>query len=137
VNDFLLTFPSNLAPIVGQQVTLRSDNAEAVSARIDLMIAQASTPYAVLGNHGTWSCDLVVHGVIEGEPRGFLFLPAAQVFESDRGVDAPLTDEALRASADQPGQALTYTCVPPGSGPRMGLDRDGDGVRNGDELDAG
>ena len=32
-----------------------------------------------------------------------------------------------------PGQELTYTCVPHGSGLRMGIDRDEDGVRDGDD----
>jgi hypothetical protein len=35
------------------------------------------------------------------------------------------------------GQALTYTCAPPGAGVRMALDRDMDGALNGDEEDAG
>ena len=28
---------------------------------------------------------------------------------------------------------VTFTCVPPGSGVRLGVDRDGDGHRDGDE----
>ena len=32
---------------------------------------------------------------------------------------------------------MTYTCVPPGEGVRLGLDRDGDGIFDRDELDAG
>jgi hypothetical protein len=32
---------------------------------------------------------------------------------------------------------VTFTCVPPGSGYRLGVDRDGDGHRDGDELLAG
>jgi hypothetical protein len=31
---------------------------------------------------------------------------------------------------------VTFTCVPPGSGERIGVDRDGDGVWDGDERDA-
>jgi hypothetical protein len=31
---------------------------------------------------------------------------------------------------------VTYTCVPPGSGQRIGVDRDGDGFWDGDERDA-
>jgi len=40
-------------------------------------------------------------------------------------------------SARRPGGELTYTCVPPGSGVRIGLDRDEDGFLDGDELVAG
>jgi len=39
--------------------------------------------------------------------------------------------------ADEAGQELTYTCAPPGAAFRMGVDRDGDGTRDGDERDAG
>ena len=47
-----------------------------------------------------------------------------------------------RRAAARPGerrwrQQVTYTCVPPGEGVRLGLDRDGDGVFDRDEIDAG
>jgi hypothetical protein len=43
----------------------------------------------------------------------------------------------LRQLTATPGQALTYTCVPPGEGERIGVDRDEDGFLDRDELDAG
>jgi hypothetical protein len=46
-------------------------------------------------------------------------------------------DATLRGVATTPGQNLTYTCVPPGEGERSGVDRDNDGVYDGDEADAG
>jgi hypothetical protein len=54
----------------------------------------------------------------------------------DRAGDVR-TDPDLRALAATPGQELTYTCVPPGSGLRMGVDRDEDGVFDRDEADVG
>jgi hypothetical protein len=45
----------------------------------------------------------------------------------------PLTDASLRQRAAQNGGELTYTCAPPGSGVRIGIDRDEDGVLDGDE----
>jgi hypothetical protein len=36
----------------------------------------------------------------------------------------------LLAAAQTPGQELTFTAVPPGSGERIALDRDEDGVLN-------
>jgi len=49
---------------------------------------------------------------------------------------------ALKLPSDQfpfaaSGGELTYTCTPPGSGVRAGIDRDEDGVLDGDEEDAG
>ncbi len=35
------------------------------------------------------------------------------------------------------GQELTYTCVPPGSGVRIGIDRDEDGFPDRTEIEAG
>ncbi len=41
VVQFMLAFDSDLAPVVGQQVTLTSGNASAVNSRIDLLIQRA------------------------------------------------------------------------------------------------
>jgi hypothetical protein len=134
VMDFVLGYPSNLAPIVGQQVTRSASSDAAVDQRIDLLVGQARSEWIVKGNHGPMACDLIVDGVVEGERRGWVFDLASELFESDRQGEAPLTDAELRALAATPGQELTYTCVPPGSGPRMGVDRDGDGARDRDEV---
>ena len=58
-------------------------------------------------------------------------------FQLDREDDPTITDAELRAHAILPGQAVTYTCVPPGSGRRIGVDRDEDGFFDRDELDEG
>lgn len=123
---FMLAFDSNVAPIVGQQITLDAGNAGVVGARIDVLIDRAAAG----------ECDLVVKGIVASEPRGWLRL-ANGTFQGDRAADAPLTDGALRTLAETPGQPLTYTCVPPGSGARIGIDRDGDLTLDGDERDAG
>jgi hypothetical protein len=127
LEQFVLAFDSNLAPIVGQQVTLTGANALNVSTRITLMITRALTAD---------ECDVVVKGVIGGEARGGYLTPVG-TFQLDRAADAPLADADLRALAVTPGQELTYTCVPPGSGRRIGVDRDEDGHLDRDELDAG
>src|SRR5262249_27615887 len=72
VEQFLLAFDSDLAPVVGQQVTLRSDNAAAAGPRIDLLVARARTPFVskVVGA-GAMECDLVARAVVAGRPTGF------------------------------------------------------------------
>jgi len=139
VANFLMAFPSDLAPIVGQQVTLRSDSASDpdLVARLDLLVARAATPYADVDRSPNNECDLVVKGEIGGAPRGW-WMSAPGVFSSDSSAEAPLSDAALRALASVPGQELTYTCAPPGSGPRMGIDRGGigDGSQPDGILDA-
>jgi hypothetical protein len=125
LEQFVLAFDSNLAPIVGQQVTLTSSNVG--NGRINLMITRDTTAQ---------ECEVIVKGVIGGEARGAYLTPEG-TFQLDRVADAPLADADLRALAAVPGQELTYTCAPFGSGQRMGVDRDEDGYFDRDELDAG
>jgi YVTN family beta-propeller protein len=113
VEQYLLAFDSDLAPIVGQQVTLRSDNTANVGPRIDLLIARASTPFTskILGPKAT-ECDLIARVVVSGVAKTFLLQPNKS-FAPDDGT-APLSDSAMRAFAATPGQEVTYTCLPPG-----------------------
>src|SRR5436305_2563470 len=127
VEDFLLAFDSNLAPIVGQQTTLTKENAPAVGDRIDLLIDRARAG----------ECDLVVKGGSDHGEKGYLYDVDADRFIGNRRRDAPISDASLRLRALQDGGELTYTCTPPGSGVRIGIDRDEDGVLDGDEEDAG
>jgi hypothetical protein len=137
-----MAFDSDLAPIVGQQITLTSTNSAAVTPQINLLIqrAQAAFVSKILGGTTT-ECDLIAKLVIEGavpaddEQRGAVFLGGTS-WQTDRDAQT-LTTSALLALAATPGQEVTFTCVPPGSGLRMGVDRDEDGFLDRDELDAG
>jgi DNA-binding beta-propeller fold protein YncE len=137
LENFMMQFDTTYAPIVGQQATLTSTNGLAVDARLDLMIQRATTNFSLVGQPGAKECDLVVKGTVGGEARSYLLNNVSGLFESDRLAESALTDAALRALASTPGQELTYTCAPPGSGTRMGLDRDEDGFFDTDEVDAG
>ncbi len=129
IRAFLFAFPTESAPILGQQVTLRHDNAEVVGERIDLLLQRGSL------NLGIPECELIVKGVVNGDPAGWL-MGTDGVFRPDRaGPDASLDD--LKAIASQPGQSLTFTCAPWGSGERMGIDRDLDGVPDGEDPTTG
>ncbi len=126
LEQFMLAFDSNLAAPVGQQVTLTSTSGGGVGNRITLLADRDDAG----------ECELTVKGVIAGEARGALRLADGR-FQFDRVHEAPLTDAEVRALALVPGQELTYTCVPPGAGVRIGLDRDGDTYYDRDELDLG
>ncbi len=136
VEAFSLASDTNLAPIVGQQISLTNTNAPIAGPRIDLLLQRAAASYPVPGNAGAAECDVVVKGVVGGEHRGWLRI-AVDTFRSDRASEPLLSDAQLRALAAVPGQELTYTCVPPGNGTRIGLDRDSDGFFDRDELDVG
>jgi hypothetical protein len=126
LQQFLFTYDSELAPVVGQQVTLTATNAAAAGPRLDLLVARAAAG----------DCELMARGALAGEERGWLRL-ASGLFAGDRSADAPVDDATLRAQGAVGGQELTYTCVPLGSGARTALDRDADGALDHDEIDAG
>jgi hypothetical protein len=133
LEDFMLVFDTDVAPIVGQQVTLDASNGGVAGARIDLLIARAGTPFdsLILGTAGN-ECDLVVKGSVAGLPRGWVF--DGTLFQDDIG--SSIDDAGLRALATTEG-ALTYTCTPPGSGTRMGINADRDLFLDGDDNCAG
>ena len=137
LEQFVLAFDTTFAPIVGQQITLTGGNAAVAGPRIDLMIARAKTDFALLDQPDAKECDLIAKAVVGGHARGYLLNATSGTFQSDRGAEPALTDGELRDLAAANGQEVTYTCVPPGEGVRLGLDRDGDGVFDQDEIDAG
>jgi len=120
---FSLEFPSDLAPIVGQQITKNATNAAQSNPRINLLIQRSNANFNsfMLGGF-VKECDVVVKGSVGGEQRGWVREASGQ-FRSD--TNTLISDAALRALAVSEG-ALTYTCAPPGSGVRMGIDRDED-----------
>ena len=142
LEQFMFEFPTDYAPIVGQQTTLTAGNEAEVGSRIDLLIDRAKACFVLKDQPEATECDLVVKGSIDGEARGWLGKlqgncdgNSTLLFQGDRAADPLLTDLQLRALANG-GDPLTWTCVPPGSGPRIGLDRDEDGHFDRDELDA-
>jgi len=133
LQQFMFAFPSDLAPIVGQQVTLTSTNSGVVGPRIDLFETRAGTAFSSLMLGGTVTeCDVVVKGTFGSLPRGWRresgTTPANTIYRND--VNQTITGAALRAlvSASNP---LTYTCAPPGSGTRMGINQDRDALLDG------
>lgn len=116
VEAFILAFPTNMAPAVGQQITLRASHSAEVDSRIELLRQRAEAG----------ECELVAKA---GE-AGFLYVGSG-LFASDRRGQPLVTAATLRSLAP-----VTYTCVPPGSGERIGVDRDGDGAWDGDERQA-
>ena len=123
MTEFSLAFPTDLAPMVAQQVTLTASGGIEVNARITSMINRSSTIYNSLMLGGAVpECDLIAKGSSGGVARGWLREPSG-LFRDD--LNNTISDAALRALATTEGP-VTYTCVPPGSGVRMGLDRDRD-----------
>ncbi|MGA1839374.1 MAG: YncE family protein [bacterium] len=119
LEQFIFAFPTNLAPIVGQQVTLTRKNQRQVASRIDLMIERAEVG----------ECDLVAK---RGQWSGYLYVGNGKFRDNLNGC--LIKDKTLRTLARSCFGEVTYTCVPPGSGVRIGLDRDEDGCFDRREL---
>jgi DNA-binding beta-propeller fold protein YncE len=115
---FVLGFDTGTAPAVGWSRTVR--RGEPAPAELELVGHQAA-----LG-----SCDLVAKGRVGARPRGFVFDPVRCSWTSDAPGAPPCTSDELLAALG-PDDALTFLGVPPGSGRRIGIDRDGDGEPDG------
>jgi hypothetical protein len=129
LEGFLLAFPTGLAPVVGQQITIDPRS-------IDLNPSPAVSRYNLLrARADAGDCDLVVHGIVAGIQRGFLHLGGG-AYQSDRHSER-LTEGDLASFIRQGGSILTATAVPRGSGERIGIDRDEDSWLDLDETEAG
>jgi DNA-binding beta-propeller fold protein YncE len=122
VEAYLMAFDTNLAPIVGQQVTVTNHNAAAAISRLNLMLSRADQG----------ECEVVAKMRILAEELGFLYVGANQFLPSRQAL-GPFSKWALLSLGPIFQRDLTFTCVPPGSGERIGIDRDEDGIRDGDE----
>ena len=110
---FVMAADSNMAPVVGQQVTLSPLSGAAARTRLDLLESRA----AVSGPLP--ECDLLVRGVVDGVRVSMLYRDGD--YRDTAGSD--WSGDSLRLAANRSGNALTFTCAPPGSGRRLALDR--------------
>lgn len=122
----VFAFDSNYTPIVGQQLTLGADSPEASLDRLAVMVERAAI------TSPQEECDLIVKAVIDGEPRGALMLSNGK-FKTDRAADATLSLSRLIDISKTQGQEMTFTCAAPGTGERLAIDRDLNGILDGDE----
>jgi len=77
---------------------------------------------------------LIVKLVDQNTPRGFTYV-GNETFQSDRAAQTATLAQLVAAT--QPGAESTWTLVVKGTELRLGIDRDGDGFFDGDELSAG
>jgi hypothetical protein len=120
---FVQCFDTGTAPAVGytRTVTVGNVNSAAISNDWSLLESQAALT----------NVDLIVKGTLNGQRHGLVFQPLAGTYRPDSTTLTVLTLAQLIAKI-QSGDTLTLMGVPPGSGVRMGIDRDVDGVLDGD-----
>jgi YVTN family beta-propeller protein len=126
VAEFVKAWDHGFSPLVGAQWTMRTDTLAQSTTVLDLYEAQARPPAD--------NVDLVVKGFridVDGTllPRG-----AQYRFDVEAGTwgyqfdTGDFVDRSVLEWIVGTGQAtLTFTCVPPGMGERLGIDRDEDG----------
>jgi hypothetical protein len=139
LEQFILAFPSDLAPVVGQMVSVGPGSPGSfvsgdVNGRVSLLAARAGASFDsyVLDPFGSVNeCDLVVSTVEGGVARGYLRQPAGTFLPDDGGPAIAAATLAAKADPGGDAQDLQYLCATPGSGQRVALDRDEDSVLNG------
>ena len=107
--DYMLAFDADVAPIVGQQITVKGTPTATQQLRIDELLHAASRPFVskLLGGNVT-ECDVVAFA----GPQGWLHEPGVGFHEADRsGV------LSLEGLLDRP-EPVTFTAVLPGTGER-------------------
>jgi len=124
ISAFVQCLDTGTAPAVGLNYAARSN----------AVIALASGNWAFLEQEAVkmTNIELVVKTVIAGEQRGFLYRAASNNYRADSTNFSALT-KAQIVSLVQTGGAVMVMGVPPGSGPRAGIDRNLNGILDGDE----
>ncbi len=123
VEAFSFVFDSNLFPIVGQQVTINSGSSDSEMEFVDLMVERAQQN----------ECDLV--GTLRIGFRQFSVLLDGHEYRVSFSREFTIAKETMdfyisKIQRSRRQSSATFTCVPPGSGERIALDRDLDGVYN-------
>jgi YVTN family beta-propeller protein len=125
VASFLLAFDTGTHPGVGAQWTMDGTNQALGGPRLNTLqsLADANT------------IGLVAKGRKNNQNRGWVYLGGGS-WRPDKQAESDISQSTLLALAGT-GSELTFTGVVDGTEMRLGIDRDLDGFRDGDELDAG
>lgn len=127
LSAFMMCFDTGTAPAVGFTLTMT-----AVNVSNALVTQQWNTlqSQAFAGN-----IDLIAKGMLDGQRHGLLFQPGSGTYVPDAAGLGPFTQAEMTAMI-QSGGTLSVMGVPPGSGARMGIDRNLNGVLDADEPGA-
>jgi YVTN family beta-propeller protein len=120
---FVQCFDTGTAPAVGYTRTLSSTNVTSTSISNDWSLLESQAAAA--------NIDLVLKGTLDGRLHGLLYQPGSANYKPDSTNLAALTRSQLTAKI-QNGDRLSIMGVPPGSGVRMGIDHNEDGLLDAD-----
>jgi YVTN family beta-propeller protein len=120
---FVQCFDTGTAPAVGYTRTVTAANLSGLSVSNDWTLLESQ---AALTN-----IDLVVKGTLNGVTHGLVYQRTSGTYRPDTTNLTSFTRQQLAAKIAA-GDTLTVMGVPPGSGIRMGIDRNLDGVLDSD-----
>ena len=122
---FVQCIDTGTAPAVGyaRTMTMTTVLSGSISNDWNLLETQAAA---------VTNLDLIVTGIIDGRRRGFVYQPGPKTYRAD-STNAPALTRAQLTAAMLTGDLLTVSGVVPGAGTRMAIDRDGNGILDGDE----
>ena len=124
VAAFVMCFETGWPPLVGASRTFTAQNANDAAMLADL---------AVLENQAALDIgEVVALGVIGGRTRTFYQQPGTYLYAPDTLGEPPMTRAALLALLG-PDDAITFLGMPYGRGPRVGGDRNYNGILDRDE----
>ena len=124
LNSYMLCFDTGFAPTVGYTRTLTAANVNDPGIVGDWNVLEGQ---AKLKN-----IDLIAKGTIKGQVHGLLYEPRNDNYVTDTTGLGPFTHAQL-VSFILAGDTLSPMGVPYGTGLRMGIDRNADGILDGDE----
>ncbi len=110
--DFVMAADSNMAPVMGQQVTLSGTDSQALD-RLSLLESRARVTAPLP------ECDLIVRGIFNDLRFSAVMTEGGDYLSSE---GSRYSSNQLRTAVTE-GAVLTFTCVPPGSGKRLALDQ--------------
>jgi hypothetical protein len=120
----MLCFDTGTAPTVGYTLTITAANVKETG------VTQA---WATLeGQAKATNIDLIVKGTIQGQVHGLLYQPSTNNYVTDTTGLGPFTHAQLVGFITG-GDTLSPMGVAYGTGLRMGIDRNADGVKDGDQ----
>ncbi len=129
VIDFVASFQSNVMGVVGWQVRVAGPATDQQAEDVGWMVVQSRLAPS--------QNDVVAAGLFQGEPAGFVLLPALVGTEVPRwrrdNGDLVNHDHLMEGDATN---ELVFMAVPPGSGQRIGVDWDLDCILNRQEHHA-
>jgi hypothetical protein len=123
LDAFVQCFDTGTAPAVGYARTLTAANIDSGSHPADWNLLEGQ---ATQGN-----VNLVVKGTIAGQFRSFVYQPGSGSYRPDTTNLPAMTRGQLRTNV-LAGDTLTIMGAAPGTGTRVGIDRNLDGVLDGD-----